>query len=272
MKPTLASLLAAFLVLFVTPFPSSAQILNGNMAPPFNTIAGDAANGSVANGWSAQGTADANFIRNQSSTNSPFTSIYADNASSAHIQDVESGSNTGALGYGFLQTFSTGFTDGSAGYDFMMQNFPSTGIVGVQFNNSGNITGGSSATRLRFELNNNGNLAFTTATATASPILAITAGTWYHIAFSWDVSGAFTGSATAFGGATSNFSGTLVPNAANNISGVQVRDRDENPAGDIYIDNIYVVPEPAPALMLGMAAALGLLVLSRRKAQTLPIR
>jgi len=244
---------------------ASAQLLNGEMAPPFNPIVNDAAGGSVPNGWFAQGIANADFLREQSAVNSPFTTVFANNGSSTHISDHASGGSTGVEGYGFLQTFSTSFTSGSAGFDFMMQNIPVTGVVGVQFNNTGNTSGGSGVTRVRFELNNNGSLAFTTATNVSVPILTITTGVWYHVAFSWDVAGAFTGTATPYGGSASNFAGTLTANSANNISGVQVRDRDENPAGDLYLDNIYVIPEPSVIALTGLGALLAMIGLRQRR-------
>lgn len=239
-----------------------AQLLNGEMASPFVPIVDDAAGGSVPSGWWAQGIANANFLREQSSQNSPFSTVFANNGSSVHISDHAAGA-TGVEGYGFLQTFSTGYTGGAAGFDFMMENMPASGVVGVQFNNTGNVSGGTPVTRVRFELNNNGVLAFTTATNVSVPILSIASGVWYHVAFNWDGSGLFTGTATPFGGSASNFTGTLTTNGANNISGVQVRDRDENPAGDIYLDNIYVVPEPSVVTLVSLGGLL--LLLSLRK-------
>jgi hypothetical protein len=117
-------------------------------------------------------------------------------------------------------------------------------------------------TRLRFELNNAGNLRWYSEAGTGT-ILAITADTWYHVEFEWNIAGAFTGSATPFGGASTTFSGMLSPNGANNISGVQIRDRENTPGGDLYIDNVSVVPEPVVTGLLG-AAALFLMVMRRR--------
>lgn len=242
-----------------------AQLLNGEMAAPFNPIVNDAAGGLVPNGWYAQGISNADFLREQSALNSPFTTVFANNNSSTHISDHASGGTTGVEGYGFLQTFSTSYTSGSAGFDFMMQNIPASGVVGVQFNNTGDTSGGFGVTRVRFELNNNGSLAFTTATNISVPILTITTGVWYHVSFTWDVSGAFTGTATPYGGSASNFAGTLTANSANNISGVQIRDRDENPAGDLYLDNIYVIPEPSVMALIGLGALMFVLGLRRRE-------
>lgn len=241
---------------------AQAQLVNGNMAPPFSAISGDPASGSVPNGWSAQGASDAGFIRNQSTINSPFTSVYADNSSSAHLQDLATGS-TGTGGYGFLQLFGPGYTSGSASFDFKLNNMPASGgTFGVQFNNSGNTSGGSGVTRVRFELNNAGTLRWFSNEGSAT-ILTITADTWYHVAFAWSESGAFTGTATAFGGSSTAFSGTLSVNGANNISGVQVRDREDTPGGDLYLDNVSVVPEPAIAGLIG-ATGLAMMIMRRR--------
>lgn len=241
---------------------AEAQLVNGSMAPPFVPISGDAASGSVPNGWTPQGTNNADFVRDQSTINSPFTSVYADNASSAHIKDTATGT-TGTGGFGFLQLLGPGYTSGTASFDFMLDNMPATGgTFGVQFNNTGNLTGGSSVTRLRFELNNAGSLRWFSDVGNAT-ILTIAEDTWYHVAFAWNESGAFSGTATPFGGTGTGFSGTLSPNGANNISGVQVRDRENTPGGDLYLDNVSVVPEPAVAGLLG-AAGLALMIMRRR--------
>lgn len=245
---------------------AEAQLVNGSMAPPFVPIEGDVASGSVPNGWIPQGTSNAGFLRDQSTINSPFTSVYADNASSAHIKDSANGGLTGEEGYGFRQLLGPGYTSGTASFDFMLDNMPATGgTFGVQFNNTGNLTGGSSVTRIRFELNNEGYLRWVTSGVTGAnvAILQIVEDTWYHVAFAWNESGAFSGTATPFEGSGTNFFGTLTPNGANNISGVQVRDRENTPGGDLYIDNVSVVPEPAVAGLLG-AAGLALMIMRRR--------
>lgn len=130
-----------------------AQVINGDMAPPFNPIEEDPAGGSIPTGWSAQGAGAGfeGFYRGQSAQNSPFAGIYDNNSSSFLISDETFSSNN----YGMYQNFSGGYATGAAGFDFMMENLDA-GYFSMQFGNNGNTTGGTAATLLRFGLNQDG--------------------------------------------------------------------------------------------------------------------
>lgn len=225
-----------------------AQLLNGDMAPPFVAIPADPAEGSVPSGWSALGVepGKAGFYRGQSTENSPFTGVYSDNMSSVLIKDEAADSNN----YGLFQNFADGYAVGAAGFDFKMEDLTS-GYFSFHFNNNGNTNGGSAATMLRFYLNMDGYLSHQGAAVSAFQILPIIAGTWYNVAVSFDATLAtYTGVVTPFGEEGISFSGSLVANSAANFSGVLVRDRTNGASGDLYIDNVYVVPEPAVVGML----------------------
>lgn len=231
---------------------SSAQIQNGDMGGDFASLPGDPAGGSIPSGWVSQGATEGvvGFYRGKSTENSPFTNVYANNEGSFLIQDeATSGSNN----YGIYQNFSGGYGSGKAGFDFKMENLEA-GYFSMQFGNNGNTEGGSGATLIRFGLNEGGYFTHR-GSSVVKEVLQITAGTWYSVTFEFDMTTSllFTGTITPFEGTAVSFSGYLVDNPAANISGVVLRDRSDIASGNVYLDNVYAIPEPATsALLVGM--------------------
>jgi len=246
-----------------------AQVINGDMAPPFNPIEEDPAGGSIPTGWSAQGAGAGfeGFYRGQSAQNSPFAGIYGNNSSSFLISDETTGSNN----YGMYQNFSGGYASGVAGFDFKMENLD-VGYFSMQFGNNGNVVGGTAATMLRFGLNQGGYLTHQGAAAGPTSILQIVSDTWYSVNITFDaINTTFSGTVTPFGESAVGFSGVLVYNTAANFSGVVVRDRTDTPSGDLYLDNVFIVPEPMtlPLLICAVSYLVGRRITRRARLSTL---
>lgn len=242
---------------------ATANVINGAMGGPFSPLPEDPASGFIPEGWSALGAeaGRAGYYRGQAIINSPFTGTYADNSSAFVIHDTASNSNN----YGIFQTFSEGFATGTAGFDFMMDNLQEGGYYSFHFNNNGDTTGGSGATLLRFYLGQDGGVGHQGADGYRE-ITKIAESLWYHIEVTFDAPNAtYSGTLTPNGGAGIAFSGALVSNPAANFSGALLRDRTDSPSGSVYLDNVYVVPEPGTVALLLGAGAGGLLFAKRRR-------
>lgn len=234
------------------------------MGGNFILLPDDPAGGSIPSGWVSQGATDGvnGFYRGKSTTNSPFTNVYGNNESSFLIRDT---ATCGSNNYGIYQNFSGGYVSGRAGFDFMMEDL-NDGYFSMQFGNNGNTEGGSGATLVRFGLNEGGYFTHRGASATEQ-VLLITAGTWYSVTFEFDMSASlsFTGTITPFEGTAVSFSGSLVSNPVANISGVLLRDRSDTPSGNVYLDNVYAIPEPETnALLVGIVGVFVAAGLRRR--------
>lgn len=232
----------------------------GTVGPP-DTSASNIPNG----GWiptTANGT-----LSSQSSNNSPFINKYANNSSSWLMQDATtSGYNTDPSAYqaGWAYYNFTPLTTAVINFDFKVGSIVTGATWGVQLNNSGDRSAIYFQIDDKFVTRAQGGAANTV-------IASLTAGTWYNVQATINITSATTG----------NYSGTITPDGSsavpfsfsdinmsspgsnNFISGIQVRDRAASGTvnADLFIDNLSLVPEPASLSLL----ALGGLFLGRRR-------
>ena len=119
------------------------------------------------------------------------------------------------------------------------------GAWGIQFDNAGASGPPSSAVDYRIDRN---------------VFFSINAG-------SKNGAGTQSGAITKFGGATTTWSNVATLNTTLGYSRLLVRDRSTTVTGDLYLDNVSVVPEPSSALLaLGGVGSLLALRLRRRAA------
>ena len=149
-------------------------------------------------------------------------------------------------------------------FDFKVGSIVTGATWGVQLNNSGDRSAIYFQIDDKFVTRAQGGAANTV-------IASLTAGTWYNVQATINITSATTG----------NYSGTITPDGSsavpfsfsdinmsspgsnNFISGIQVRDRAASGTvnADLFIDNLSLVPEPASLSLL----ALGGLFLGRRR-------
>lgn len=216
----------------------------------------------VPDGWTQSDTNASRITSSMSATNSPFVNRYPDNSSSWSLDDDATSNTDGYIQNGYAPSARVDIN-----FDFHLQSLVAGGTWGVQYNNSGQPTPNVSLIQFRIDTN------FYTAPFDGSvpantpqpPIIALAANTWYNVNGFIDVpAGTYGGTISAFGGASTPFSGTINTTGLNSlaISGTQVRDRTPPDNGTLLLDNISVIPEPATASLLGLA---GLAVLGRRR-------
>lgn len=236
-------------------------VVNGDMGAPYNAVG----EGSVPAGWDAYGNATSNFTRGQSNTNSPFTSVLADNSSSFYMNDQ----GTNGFNEGMIQAFPNPLMSGAFSFDFMTNTLPagaSGGQWGVQVADSN-----WQLTMFRFNINDvGGYLKWYSSGTNNGNILQIQSGTWYHVDSVFNVaSRAIGGTVTPFGGSSVAFSGIMsTPTTQpDDVRGIMIRDRTAGASGDLYLDNMnVVVPEPSSVLALasGVIGLAGFAVRRRR--------
>lgn len=243
---------------------------NGNM----QTFESAGASGSMPTGWVVSGGLATGA---QSSTNSPFTNAYANNSSSFVVNDPAGADN------GFAQYFSnpvtTKYQSISVNFDFMVPTLTSgltAGAWGIQFDGDGGGAPGSSS--VHYRIDRNGNFSINAGpTGSIQDIVALEANTWYNVQATFDVTainngsgngaGVQSGAITKFGGATTTWSNVPTLNTTLGYSRLLIRDRSATVTGNLFVDNVSVVPEPSSALLaLGGVGSLLALRFRRRAA------
>lgn len=240
------------------------RILNGNMS---NFGAAPMNDANVPGGWTYSSVPNTMPGFGPVGTNSPFTNRYASNNQAWQWVDEDSSGDEG-----YVQNNFAPYGTAIINFDFNIASIVAAGTWGVQFNNEDGGAGpGPALTIMGFRIDDDFRVVPTGGVAT-SPIALLSTNTWYNVQAVLDVTNSvYSGTITPFGSAAIPFSGVFVLPGGTDmyISGLQIRDRAPNAAGDdtilnsnITFDNISVTPEPASLSMLGL---LGIAMLRRRR-------
>ncbi len=238
---------------------ANAQLFtDGNM----QTFVRAESSGSMPTGWAVSG---GQVTGSQSPSNSPFVNIYGNNASSFRLNDA--GSTAGTAG--FLQAFSTttNYQSISVNFDFMVPTLALTNLVGgawgIQFDGGGANANPSSSVHYRIDRDGYFSIANNAGT---NNILSLTAGSWYNVQATFDLTATNTGtgngagfqsgSITQFGGATASWNNVALLDTSLGFSRLLVRDRSSFESGDLLLDNVSVVAN-ADAIAGNLAVAAG---------------
>lgn len=244
---------------------------NGNM----QTFVSAGSSGQMPTGWVVSG---GTVTGSQSVTNSPFTNAYVNNGSSFVLNDAASTAGTD----GFSQNFSTttNYQSISVNFDFMVPTLTpglANGAWGIQFDGAGVPAPGSSAVHYRIDRNGNFSINAGPGGGAIQDIVALDANTWYNVQATFVVTaindgsgngaGTQSGAITKIGGPTTSWTNVPTLNTTLGYSRLLVRDRTGTSSGDLYLDNVSVVPEPSSALLaLGGVGSLLALRFRRRGA------
>jgi autotransporter-associated beta strand protein len=239
---------------------ANAQLFtDGNM----QTFVSAESSGSMPTGWAVSG---GQVTGSQSPSNSPFVNIYGNNASSFRLNDA--GSTAGTAGFSQAFSTTTNYQSISVNFDFMVPTLALTNLVGgawgIQFDGGGAelVTGSSS---VHYRIDTDGYFSIANNAGTTN-IFSLTAGSWYNVQATFDLTATNTGtgngagfqsgSITQFGGATASWNNVALLNTSLGFSRLLVRDRSSFESGDLLLDNVSVVAN-ADAIAGNLAVAAG---------------